>query len=395
MTTTDPTLIIAAKRTPMGHFNGAFSQVSAITLGSHAINGALSQANIAPGQISHAYMGCVLPAGLGQAPARQAALAAKLPDSTPATTINKMCGSGMQSIILAHQALQSGTTGALIAGGIENMTQAPYLLKKARFGYRIGADKIYDHMMLDGLEDAYQPGQSMGVFAEQCAAHHHITREQQDAFACQSYEKAKEAQDNGFFNDELTPVPVHTKKTETQIDMDEGIERFHPDKLPQLRPAFQKDGTVTAANASSISDGAAAIILAKESTANDLQIEPLARLSGFFSFAHEPKWFTTAPIHAIEGLLSTLSWSLDDVDLFEINEAFAVVPLAAMQALSIPIEKVNIHGGACVLGHPIGVSGTRIVGTLIYALRQKKLSKGIASICIGGGEALAVGIEII
>lgn len=386
------TAILAAKRTPIGNFNGCFATTSATTLGATAIAAAVDNSQLDPQTLNAVYMGCVLSAGLGQAPARQAAIYANLSEHIPCTTLNKMCGSGMQSLIFAHDSIVAGSANSIVAGGMENMSQAPYLLTKARSGYRLGHDKVYDHMMLDGLEDAYQKGLPMGHFAEQCVKHFNFTREQQDAFAIQSVERAQHAAVQGLFDNEIAPQEVQTRKQTTAINADEGPQTIKIEKIPQLRPVFSQSGTITAANASSISDGAAAIVLCSEQTAKDL--EPLAYIVAHHSHAQAPEWFTTAPIKAITGVLEKANWSLDTVDLFEINEAFAVVTMAAEQDLNIPREKINIHGGACVLGHPIGASGCRIVVTLIHALKQHNLKRGVAALCIGGGEATALAIEL-
>ena len=395
MTIQDPIVIVAAKRTPIGQFNGQFSQIPATDLGAQAIAAAVAQADIAPNQIDQVIMGCVLAAGLGQAPARQATISAGLPFTTGCTTINKMCGSGMQAVIYAYDILQADSADIVTAGGFENMTQSPYLLKKARNGYVLGNDYLYDHMMLDGLEDAYNKGQSMGLLAELCAEHFKITREQQDAYAIESAQRAQAATELGYFTSEITPITVKTRNEDVQYTQDEGIAAIKLDKIPQLKPAFKENGTITAANASSISDGAAALILMRTSTATHLQLKPLATLVGHASHAQDPAWFTTAPSESINKLIRRIGWKLDDIDLFEINEAFAVVTLACIQQLNIPPEKVNVHGGACVLGHPIGASGARIITTLLYALQRRGLTKGIASLCIGGGEATALAIELV
>lgn len=389
MTDKNPIVITEAKRTAIGNFNGYYKDTNAPTLGATCIQSIHND-----GDIDHVFMGCVLPAGLGQAPARQAALKAGLNHHTACTTINKMCGSGMQAVILAHDGIQAGSYQTCIAGGMENMTRAPYLLTDARFGYRIGPGKIIDHMMHDGLEDAYEPGKSMGVFAEQCAEKYGLDRQQQDDFATRSLQRAQQAAAQGLFKNEICPIHIKTKKSELSIDQDEGPITLTKEKISKLKPAFKKDGTITAANASSISDGAAALKLMRSTHAEKLGLKPLATIHGHYTHAHEPAWFTTAPTHAIKGLLDKLKWSVKDVDLFEINEAFAVVTLVVCKELSIPADKVNIHGGACVLGHPIGASGARILVTLIHALREKNLKRGIAALCIGGGEATAIAIEI-
>lgn len=394
MTNKDPIVIVGAKRTPNGNFNGCFKDVAATQLGASALTATLEQAGIKPEAVHEVIMGCVLPAGLGQAPARQASIAAGIPNSTGCTTINKMCGSGMKAIMQAHDAILAGSCDLLLAGGMENMSRAPYLLPKARFGYRLGHGEIVDHMMLDGLEDAYDKGRAMGYFAEQCASKYNFTREQQDAFALESLKRAKQAAEQGHFKNEITPVVVKTRRGENIIDIDEGPQTVDPDKIPKLRPVFIPEGTITAANASSISDGAAALALMRKSQAIKEGLKPLATIIAHQQHAHEPAWFTTAPIGAIQGLLKKIAWSIDDVDLFEINEAFAVVAMAAMEELKISHDKLNVNGGACALGHPIGASGARILVTLLYALQQRNLKRGIAGLCIGGGEATAVAIEI-
>ncbi|GJM07648.1 MAG: acetyl-CoA acetyltransferase [marine bacterium B5-7] len=386
-------VITSATRTPMGGFQGALSTVPSPQLGAAAIQAAVSQANIAPEQIDEVIMGCVLSAGLGQAPARQAALGANLPYATAATTINKMCGSGLEAIRLACDRLQAGTQHIIVAGGMENMSLAPYLLPKARAGYRMGHGQLLDHMFLDGLEDAYDKGCLMGTFAEATATHYAFTREAQDNFALTSLARAQAAIDAGHFTDEITPVTVRTRKGEHQVAIDEQPGNARPEKIPQLKPAFAKDGTVTAANASSISDGAAAVVLMTAEEAKARDCPALAKICGHTSFAQEPAWFTTAPVGAIKTLLKQLNWQIDDVDLFEINEAFAVVSMATMQELKLPADKVNVHGGACALGHPIGASGARIVVTLLHALARTGGKRGIAALCIGGGEAVAIAIE--
>jgi len=397
MTHKDPVVIVAAKRTPTGNFNGYFKNTTTTQLGAAALAATIEQSGIKPNTVNEVIMGCVLPAGLGQAPARQASIAAKIPHSVACTTINKMCGSGMKAVMLAHDAILSGTSDVLLAGGMENMSRAPYLLPKARFGYRLGHAEIIDHMMMDGLEDAYDKGRSMGYFAEQCASKYHFTREQQDAFALESLLRAKQATDEGRFKKEITPVTIKTRRDESIVDMDEGPQTIHADKIPKLKPAFIRDGTgtVTAANASSISDGAAALALTRASHAKKEGFKPLATIVGCHTYAHEPEWFTTAPIGAIQGLLKKTNWDINDVDLFEINEAFAVVAMSAMETLKISHDKLNVNGGACVLGHPIGASGARILVTLLYALQQRNLKRGIAALCIGGGEATAMAIELL
>lgn len=383
----------AARRTPIGGFQGVLSAAGATELGGIAIRAAIKDAGIDGADVDQALMGCVLPAGLGQAPARQAALAGGLPNSVPCTTVNKMCGSGMQAIALAHDMLQAGSARIVVAGGLESMSNAPYLLPGARSGYRMGHREIFDHMFLDGLQDPYD-GEMMGHYAEQTAKKYEFSRSEQDAFAIESVKRARRATEEGRFDDEIVPVTITERKGETTVDRDQGPEAVHLDKVPDLRPAFAKDGTVTAASSSSISDGAAATVLLTSGEAARHGITPLARLAGHSSFAQEPAWFTTAPVAAIKRLQEQLGWSPDDVDLYEINEAFAVVTMAAMRDVSIDHAKVNVNGGACALGHPIGATGARITTTLIHALRQRRLTRGIATQCIGGGEAVAVAIEI-
>ena len=390
----DPIVIVSAVRTPMGHYGGYFKNTPAPELGAAVIKAAVERAGLQPKDIDEVIMGCVLPAGQGQAPARQAALAAGLPMSTPCTTINKMCGSGMKAIMLAHDEILAGSYTHIIAGGMENMSRAPYLMMKARFGYRLGHDQLFDHMMLDGLEDAYDKGKAMGVFAELCVDKYKFTREALDKFATVSLARAKKANQDGTFAAEIIPISIKQKKQTTQAIHDENALYANPEKIPQLTPAFKKGGAVTAANSSSISDGAAAVTLMRLSEAQKLNLKPLAKIIGHFSHAQEPAWFTTAPIGAIKGLLHKINWQPADVDLFEINEAFAAVTMAAMQELQLSHDKTNIHGGACALGHPIGASGARILVTLLYALQKNNLSRGIAALCIGGGEATAIAIEM-
>ncbi len=392
MSQADPIVIVAAKRTPIGNFNGYFKETTSTALGSAAIHSVIETAGMDVNDIDEVIMGCVLPAGLGQAPARQASIGADIPTRTPCSTINKMCGSGMKAIMLAHDAIAAGSINTAIAGGMENMTRAPYLLSKARFGYRIGHQEMFDHMMLDGLEDAYKGG-SMGAFAEICAEKFNFTRKEQDAFALASFERAKNAADTGAFKAEITPITAKTRKDECVINQDEGPQTIKPEKIPQLKPAFKKDGTVTAANSSSISDGASAALLMRRSQADALGLKPLATIIAHSSHAQEPDWFTTAPIGAIQTLFQKTGWSANDVDLYEINEAFAVVTMAAMKELNLQHERVNINGGACVLGHPIGATGARIVTTLLHSMQQHDVKRGIAALCIGGGEATAIAVE--
>lgn len=390
----DAIVIVSAKRTPMGGFQGDFAATTCAELGAAAIKAALDETSLKPGDIDSVIMGCVLPAGQGQAPARQASLGAGLPQSTGATTVNKMCGSGMKALMIAHDEIKAGSHNIMIAGGMESMTNAPYLLPKARGGFRMGHGEVKDSMFLDGLEDAYEQGTLMGVYAERCVGHYSFTREEQDDFAIRSLTRAQDAIKDGSFKNEITPVTIQTRKGDITVDIDEQPGKANPDKIPTLRPAFAKDGTVTAANASSISDGAAALLIMKKSEAEKRGLKPLAELKAHATFAHAPEWFTTAPVGALKTLAEKTGWNLGDVDLFEINEAFAVVTMAAMKDLDLPAEKVNIHGGACALGHPIGASGARIVVTLIHALKNKGLKKGMASLCLGGGEAVAVAVEI-
>lgn len=386
-------VIVAAKRTPMGALLGHFAHTPAPVLAAAAHRAALQSVELNPTCIQEVLTGCVLTAGIGQAPARQAALAADIPNAVPATTLNKMCGSGMKAVMLAHDAIRAGTADCVLAGGMENMSMAPYLIPKGRTGYRLGHGALLDHLFLDGLEDAYAPGQLMGVFADNTAKELNITRDAQDAFAKSSMERAILASSSGAFEQEITPVTVKLKKTTQSIEKDEGLDPAKLDKLSRLKPAFSTDGTVTAGNASSISDGAASLILMTREMAEKENLTPLAKICAHATHANAPEWFTTAPIHAIEKVLQRVGWTASEVDLYEINEAFAVVTLAAINALKLSPEQVNIQGGACALGHPIGASGARILVTLIHALRQKKLNRGIAALCIGGGEATALAIE--
>ncbi|UTL79674.1 acetyl-CoA C-acyltransferase [Pseudomonas putida] len=389
----DPIVIVSAVRTPMGGLQGDLKSLTAPQLGSAAIRGAVERAGIDPASVEQVLFGCVLPAGLGQAPARQAALGAGLDKHTTCTTLNKMCGSGMQAAIMAHDLLLAGTADVAVAGGMESMTNAPYLLDKARGGYRMGHGRIIDHMFMDGLEDAYDKGRLMGTFAEDCAQANGFTREAQDQFAIASLTRAQDAISSGRFTAEIVPVEVTEGKEKRVITDDEQPPKARLDKIPQLKPAFREGGTVTAANASSISDGAAALVLMRRSEADKRGLKALAVIHGHAAFADTPALFPTAPIGAIDRLMKRTGWTLADVDLFEINEAFAVVTLAAMKHLDLPHDKVNIHGGACALGHPIGASGARILVTLLSALRQNNLRRGVAAICIGGGEATAMAVE--
>jgi acetyl-CoA C-acetyltransferase len=393
MSIPDPIVIAAAARTPVGGFQGDLKDATAPQLGSAAIRAAIERAAIAPDAIQELLFGCVLPAGVGQAPARQAALGAGLPTSAAATTINKVCGSGMKAVMLAHDLILAGSASIAVAGGMESMTNAPYLLDRARAGYRLGHHRALDHIFVDGLEDAYDKGRLMGAFAEKCAQMYSFTREQQDAYAIASLTRAQRAIQDGTFAIEIVPVIVKSGKVEREVAQDEQPMKARLEKIPALKPAFQPDGTVTAANSSSISDGAAALVLMRRSEAEKRSIKPLARIAGHATWAQEPSLFTTAPIGAVRKLFDRTGWSVSDVDLFEINEAFAVVAMAAMRDLNLPHDKLNIHGGACALGHPIGASGARILVTLLYALEKYGLSRGIASLCIGGGEATAVAIE--
>jgi len=388
-------VILGAARTPMGSFQGDFASLSAHDLGGAAIRAAVERAGVAPDSVGEVLMGNCLMAGQGQAPARQAAFKGGLPQSAGAVTLSKMCGSGLKAAMMAHDMLLAGSFDVMVAGGMESMTNAPYLLQKGRGGYRMGHDRIFDHMMLDGLEDAYEPGRSMGTFGEDCAAKYNFTREQQDAFAIASVERAKAATASGAFAKEITPVTVKTRAGETVVSVDEGPGKVKLDKIPGLKPAFKKDGTITAASSSSINDGAAALVLARASTARQLGAQPLARIVGHSTHAQAPNWFATAPVGAVQKLLAKTGWSVQDVDLWEINEAFAVVPMALMAELSIPHEKVNVNGGACALGHPIGASGARVLVTLLHALQARGGKRGIATLCIGGGEATALAIELL
>ena len=390
----DPVVIVGAARTPMGGFQGDFASLSASDLGAVAIKAALERAGVRPEQVEEVIMGCVLPAGQGQAPARQASLKAGLPLAAGCTTVNKMCGSAMKAAMLAHDLIVAGSNEIMVAGGMESMSNAPYLMPKARAGYRMGHQTVYDHMFLDGLEDAYDKGRLMGTFAEDCAAKYQFTREAQDQFALTSLARALAANNDGTFAWETAPVTVPGRKGDVVIDKDEQPAKASPDKIPTLKPAFRKDGTVTAANSSSISDGAAALVLMRRSKAEALGLAPLAVLVDHATHAQEPGLFTTAPVGAIDKLFRKTGWSARDVDLFEINEAFAVVTMAAMKEHGLPHDRVNVHGGACALGHPIGASGARIIVTLIGALRKHGKRRGVAALCIGGGEATAVGIEL-
>lgn len=388
-------VIVAAKRTPMGGLLGTLSALSAPELHAISHKAALSQAGINPAELDEVISGCVLQAGIGQAPARQAAIKAGIPDSAGASTINKMCGSGMKAVMLAHDLIKAGSANIILAGGMESMSNAPYLLTKARAGYRLGHGELKDHMLLDGLEDAYEKGQLMGCFAELAAEHFHFSRAEQDEYAFQSMSKALKAIEQGAFVDEIVPVTITTRKGEVTVAQDEGPDAAKLAKISQLKPAFKKDGTVTAANSSSISDGAASLILMSANQAEKRNLHPIARIVAHASHAQAPQWFTTAPIDAIRKVMNKAGWNHNDVDLYEINEAFAVVAMAAITQLELNPNQVNIHGGACALGHPIGASGARILVTLIHALKHQSKKRGIASLCIGGGEATAMAIELL
>jgi len=391
----DSIVILGAARTPMGAFQGDFAALSAHDLGGAAIKAAVERSGVKPADVNEVLFGNCLMAGQGQAPARQAALKGGLPLSAGAVTLSKMCGSGMKATMLAHDMLLAGSAQVMVAGGMESMTNAPYLLLKGRGGYRMGHDRVYDHMMLDGLEDAYEAGRSMGTFGEDCAAKYQFTREQQDAFAIASVQRAKAATESGAFAKEIVPVTVKDRSGERVVSVDEGPGKVKLDKIPALKPAFKKDGTITAASSSSINDGAAALVLAKASTAQAMGAKPIARIVGHATHAQEPNWFTTAPVYATQKLLSNVGWAVGDVDLWEVNEAFAVVPMALMAELKVPHEKLNVNGGACALGHPIGASGARILVTLIHALQARGGKRGVATLCIGGGEATSMAIELL
>ena len=389
----DPIVIVGGARTPMGGFQGDLPDVPAPELGAVAIKAALRKAGVAPEDVDDVIMGVVLAAGMKQAPARQASFGAGIPASAGCTTINKMCGSGMKATMMAHDAILGGAHDVMVAGGMESMTNTPYIMTRARGGFRMGHGQVYDHMFIDGLEDAYDTGKLMGCYAEDTASHYQFTREAQDAFAIESLTRAKNAIEDGSFDSEVEPVTFKTRKGEVTIDKDEQPLKANLDKIPQLKPAFARDGTVTPANSSSISDGGAALVLMRRSEAEKRGHKPLAIIHGHSTHAQEPAWFTTAPIDSIRKVLDRAGWGKNDVDLFEVNEAFAVVTMAAMRDLDIPHDKINIHGGACALGHPVGASGARIIVTLMAALEKYDLTKGVASLCIGGGEATAVAIE--
>nr|WP_319565379.1 acetyl-CoA C-acyltransferase [uncultured Rhodoferax sp.] len=391
----DSIVIVSAARTPMCSFQGDFSSLAAHDLGGAAIKAAVERAGIAPDTVNEVLMGNCLMAGQGQAPARQAGFKGGLPISTGAVTLSKMCGSAMRAVMFGHDMLQAGSADVVVAGGMESMTNAPYLLQKARSGYRIGHDRMFDHMMLDGLEDAYEPGRSMGTFGEDCAAKYGFTREQQDNFAITSTQRAVAATKSGAFAAEITPVVVKSRAGDTLITTDEAPGKIKLEKIPTLKPAFKKDGTITAASSSSISDGAAALVLMRASTASKMGLKPLAKIVSHAVHAQEPNWFSTAPIHAVNKALEKAGWSVKDVDLWEVNEAFAVVPMALMHDLNVGHDIVNVNGGACALGHPVGASGARIMITLMYALQARGLKKGVATLCIGGGEGTAVALEML
>jgi acetyl-CoA C-acetyltransferase len=393
MSTSDPIVIVSAVRTPLGRFQGELSPFSAHNLGSHAISAALERAKLSPERIDEVFMGCVLPAGQGQAPARQAARGAKLSDATGATTINKVCGSGMKATMLAHDIINAGSAEIVVAGGMESMTNAPYLLAKARGGYRVGHDRIIDHMLMDGLEDAYETGRSMGDFGEATAETYQFTRKDQDEYAMETLTRARKAVQGGAFKSEIAPISVKEKAGVRVVENDEHPLKVDPAKIPNLKPAFRPNGTITPAASSANADGAAALILTRRSIAEREGLPILAEIKGHSTHSQEPAWFTTAPIPAIRKVLDKTGWSVGDVDLFEINEAFAVVPMAAARDLGIPREKLNVNGGACALGHPIGATGARLIVTLLHAMENNNVSKGIASLCIGGGEATAIAIE--
>ena len=389
----DPVVVTALARTPMGAFQGALAPLPAPRLGAAAIAAALKRCSLAPQDVQEVLMGNVLPAGVGQAPARQAALGAGLPESVPCTGVSKVCGSGMKAVMLGVDQLLAGSADTVVAGGMESMSNAPYLLEKARAGYRLGHGRVLDHMFLDGLEDAYEPGRLMGTFAEDCAAHYGFGRENQDAYALESLRRARQATEDGAFEAEIAPVAVSGRGGEQNVARDEQPFRVDPAKVPGLKPAFKRDGTVTAANASSISDGAAALVLMRRSEAERRGFTPLAVILGHAVHAQAPAWFTTAPVGAIRKLLARVGWSAAGVDLYEINEAFAVVAMAAMRELDLPHDKLNVHGGACALGHPIGASGARLIVTLLAAMQRRDARRGVASLCIGGGEATAIALE--
>ncbi|MFC6486658.1 acetyl-CoA C-acyltransferase [Nitratireductor sp. GCM10026969] len=392
-TTSDPVVIVSAVRSPLGRFLGDLAPMQASALGAHVIGATLERAQLSPDRPDEVYMGCVLPAGQGQAPARQAARGAGLPDTVGATTINKVCGSGMKATMLAHDVIRAGSADVVVAGGMESMSNAPYLLSRARSGYRVGHDRIFDHMMLDGLEDAYEPGRAMGDFGEAAAEAYQFTRADQDAYAIETLSRARTAIETGAFSDEIAPVTVAGKGGDKVVDTDEHPLKVSREKIPSLRPAFRADGTITAASASANADGAAALILTRRSVAQREGLPVLAEIRAHATHSQEPAWYTTAPIPAIRNLLQKAGWSVDEVDLFEINEAFAVVAMTAAKELGIARDRLNVNGGACALGHPIGATGARLIVTLLHALARRGLTKGIAALCIGGGEATAIAIE--
>jgi acetyl-CoA C-acetyltransferase len=393
MSSSDPIVIVSAVRTPLGRFQGELSPFSAHNLGSHAISAALERAKLSPDRIDEVFMGCVLPAGQGQAPARQAARGAKLPDATGATTINKVCGSGMKATMLAHDIINAGSADIVVSGGMESMSNAPYLLQKARSGYRVGHDRIIDHMLMDGLEDAYETGRSMGDFGEATAESYQFTRKDQDEYAIETLTRARTAVQNGSFKKEIAPISVKEKAGVRVVENDEHPLKVDPGKIPNLKPAFRPNGTITPAASSANADGAAALVLTRRSIAEREGLPILAEIRGHSTHSQEPAWFTTAPIPAIRKLLDKVGWNVGDVDLFEINEAFAVVPMAAARDLGIPRDKLNVNGGACALGHPIGATGARLIVTLLHAMEKNNVKRGIASLCIGGGEATAIAVE--
>ena len=393
MSTSDPVVIVSTVRTPLGRFQGELSSFSGHNLGSHAIGAALERAKLSPDQIDEVLMGCVLPAGQGQAPARQAARGAKLPDATGATTINKVCGSGMKATMLAHDLINAGSANIVVSGGMESMTNAPYLLQKARGGYRVGHDRIIDHMMMDGLEDAYETGRSMGDFGEAAAEAYQFSRKDQDDYAIETLTRARNAVQSGAFKKEIAPISVKEKAGVRLVENDEHPLKVDPAKIPNLKPAFRPNGTITPAASSANADGAAALVLTRRSIAEREGLPILAEIKGHSTHSQAPDWFTTAPIPAIRKLLDKVGWSVGDVDLFEINEAFAVVPMAAAKDLGIPRDKLNVNGGACALGHPIGATGARLIVTLLHAMEKNNVQRGIASLCIGGGEATAIAVE--
>jgi len=393
MSTSDPVVIVSAVRTPLGRFQGELASFSAHNLGSHAIGAALERAKLSPERVDEVFMGCVLPAGQGQAPARQAARGAKLPDAAGATTINKVCGSGMKATMLAHDIINAGSAEIVVSGGMESMSNAPYLLAKARGGYRIGHDRVIDHMMMDGLEDAYETGRSMGDFGEATAEAYQFSRKDQDDYAVETLTRARAAVQNGSFKNEIAPISVKDKAGVRMVENDEHPLKVDPAKIPNLKPAFRPNGTISPAASSANADGAAALILTKRSIAEREGLPILAEIKGHSTHSQAPDWFATAPIPAIRKLLDKLGWTANDVDLYEINEAFAVVPMAAAKDLGIPRDKLNVNGGACALGHPIGATGARVIVTLLHAMEKNNVRRGIASLCIGGGEATAIAVE--